>query len=338
MDHTKQLLRISDIAAAAPDVLRYRFTAAEGKLAPFLPGQYICLYYEIDGTTTGRPYSIASSPREAEEGGYYDLFIHVGGSFTSRWLGQHGTVGTAILASHPLGEFCITPETPRKIVGISGGMSVTPLRSMVRSIVDSDTDREISLFCGWDDPAAMLFREEFTALARGCDRVRVRFALAQNPRPEDKHGYFTAEDILPETDAAEAAYYLCGPQAMYDTLHDGLTAGGVRPDRYHREVPGELHCPPYPTAPGECYPLTIHTGSGTVTATAAAGESVLVALERAGVSPRAYCRSGSCGYCRSRLLSGEVWTDPDRAPAPADGVFHPCCSFPRSALTVVLPE
>lgn len=338
MDHTKQLLRISDIAAAAPDVLRYRFTAAEEKLAPFLPGQYICLYYEIDGTTTGRPYSIASSPREAEEGGYYDLFIHVGGSFTSRWLGQHGTVGTTIRASHPLGEFCIAPETPRKIVGISGGMSVTPLRSMVRSIVDSDTDREISLFCGWDDPAAMLFREEFTALARGCDRVRVRFALAQNPRPEDKHGYFTAEDILPETDAAEAAYYLCGPQAMYDTLHDGLTAGGVRPQHYRQEVPGEIHTPPYPTAPGERYPLTIHTGSGTVTATAAAGESVLVALERAGVSPRAYCRSGSCGYCRSRLLSGEVWTDPDRAPAPTDGVFHPCCSFPRSALTVVLPE
>ena len=227
MDHTKQLLRISDIAAAAPDVLRYRFTAAEGKLAPFLPGQYICLYYEIDGTTTGRPYSIASSPREAEEGGYYDLFIHVGGSFTSRWLGQHGTVGTTIFASHPLGKFCITPETPRKIVGISGGMSVTPLRSMVRSIVDSDTDREISLFCGWDDPAAMLFREEFTALARECNRVRVRFALAQNPRPEDKHGYFTAEDILPETDAAEAAYYLCGPQAMYQSLHSGLIAGGV---------------------------------------------------------------------------------------------------------------
>ena len=72
--------------------------------------------------------------------------------------------------------------------------------------------------------------------------------------------------------------------------------------------------------------------------TAAAEESVLVALERAGVSPRAYCRSGSCGYCRSRLLSGEAWTDPDRAPAPMDGVFHPCCSFPRSALTVVLPE
>ena len=64
-----------------------------------------------------------------------------------------------------------------------------------------------------------------------------------------------------------------------------------------------------------------------MTATAAAEESVLVALERAGVSPRAYCRSGSCGYCRSRLLSGEVWTDPDRAPAPTDGVFHPCCSF-----------
>ena len=49
MDHTKQLLRISDIAAAAPDVLRYRFTAAEGKLAPFLPGQYMASVLVVAG-------------------------------------------------------------------------------------------------------------------------------------------------------------------------------------------------------------------------------------------------------------------------------------------------
>ena len=71
---------------------------------------------------------------------------------------------------------------------------------------------------------------------------------------------------------------------------------------------------------------------------AAAGETVLVALERAGISPRAYCRSGTCGFCRARLLAGEVWTDPERAAAPSDGIFHPCCSFPRSALTVELPD
>ena len=338
MDHTKQALRVTEIEEIAPCVNRYRFTAAVGTPAPFLPGQYICLYYEIDGTTTCRPYSIASSPREAAVDGYYDLFIHVGGSFTSRWLGEHIAVGDTIMASHPLGEFCITSETPQKIVGISGGMSVTPLRAMAHCIADEMTDRELTLFCGWDTADGTLYREEFLALARRCSRIHVHFAVAQNPLPEDKHGYFTAEDILSCTDAAEAAYYLCGPQAMYRSLHNGLTAGGVTPERYHQEIPGEIHTPPYPTAAGECYPLTITSDGSAVTVNAAAGETVLVALERAGISPRAYCRSGTCGFCRARLLAGEVWTDPERAAAPSDGIFHPCCSFPRSALTVELPD
>ena len=338
MDHTKQTLRVTEIEQINPCVNRYRFTAAVGTPAPFLPGQYICLYYKIDGTTACRPYSIASSPREAAVGGYYDLFIHVGGGFTSHWLGKHITVGDTIMASHPLGEYCITADTPRKIVGISGGMSVTPLRAMARSIADELTEREITLFCGWDTNGEMLYREEFTALAERCDRIHVYFAVLRDPLPGDKRGYFTAEDILSRTDAAEAAYYLCGPQAMYRSLHDGLTAGGVAPARYHQEVPGELHRPPYPVSVEEHYPLTIMAGSRTVTVTAAAEETVLVALERAGVSPRAYCRSGSCGFCRAKLLTGKVWTDPARAGTPTDGMFHPCCSFPRSALTVVLPD
>ena len=338
MDHTKQLLRVAEIEAVAPYVNRYRFIAAHGAPAPFLPGQFLCLYYEIDGTTTCRPYSIASSPKEAAQGGYYDLFIHVGGSFTSRWLGRNIAVGDTVVASHPLGEFCISPQTPRKIVGISGGMSVTPLRSMVRSIVDELTDREITLFCGWDTDREVLFREEFMQLARECSRVRVQFSLVQDARTGDKQGYFTSQDILRETDAHAATYYLCGPQEMYHSLHDGLIAGGVTSERYHQEIPGELHSPDYATAPAEQYPLTIQTDSGSITVTANAKESVLVALERAGLSPRAYCRSGSCGFCRSRLLEGQVWTDPIRAKPPENGVFHPCCSFPRSALTVALPK
>ena len=99
-----------------------------------------------------------------------------------------------------------------------------------------------------------------------------------------------------------------------------------------------MYFPTNATAPAEQYPLTIQTDSGSITVTANANESVLVALERAGLSPRAYCRSGSCGFCRSLLLEGQVWTDPGRAKPPENSVFHPCCSFPRSALTVALPK
>lgn len=85
MQTDRQQLRVIQIEQINAWVRRYRLAPADShSLAPFLAGQYLNLFYEIDGATTCRPYSIASSPGEAQQG-YYDLYIHGGGSFTSPW-------------------------------------------------------------------------------------------------------------------------------------------------------------------------------------------------------------------------------------------------------------
>ena len=74
-----------------------------------------------------------------------------------------------------------------------------------------------------------------------------------------------------------------------------------------------------------------------------ADETVLVALERAGIAAPSHCRSGECGWCRSRLDNGEVFTPPEldarRAADIRNGYIHPCCTYPLSDLTVeIWPE
>jgi len=71
-------------------------------------------------------------------------------------------------------------------------------------------------------------------------------------------------------------------------------------------------------------------------------ETVLTALERAGLNPPALCRSGECGWCRSRLAGGEIYVSPENdRRRQADlkfGWFHPCSSYPRSDLIIEVPR
>ena len=69
---------------------------------------------------------------------------------------------------------------------------------------------------------------------------------------------------------------------------------------------------------------------------------MLVAIERAGIAAPSKCRSGECGYCRSKLLEGDVFITEDndgrRAADKKFGFIHPCSSYPLSDLFVEIPE
>ena len=64
-------------------------------------------------------------------------------------------------------------------------------------------------------------------------------------------------------------------------------------------------------------------------------------MERAGIRAPSRCRSGECGWCRSRLLAGEVFipekTDGRRWADAQFGYIHPCSSFPISDVTLEVP-
>ena len=341
MNTQKQLLRIEHVRQVNPWVRCFRLVSAEGKkLASFLPGQYLNLFYEIDGTTTSRPYSIASSPQDAEMG-FYELYIHGGGPFTAAWLFRHGLEGTTIRASMPMGDFHhIALRDGQKVIGISGGMSVTPLHSMARAVAQGTLDVDLTLFCGWDSAKEVLFRDEFEQYMAQSPKFHAIFAIDGDGAQTDERGYVTLEMIRRHVAPEGAAFFICGPNTMYQPLAHELSPLNIPAEKYHQELPGEIKLLS-DSCDARTYILTVVLEGTSRQIPMNSQETVLVAMERAGLAPEARCRSGHCGFCIMKLEEGtisvpEMW-DERAENEKQSGLIHPCCSFPCSDLYLSMP-
>jgi ferredoxin len=134
---------------------------------------------------------------------------------------------------------------------------------------------------------------------------------------------------------------------MYRYMSEELASFGLPPRRIRREAYGEVDdVTAEPGFPAELasstFTVRVHMGGSEERIPARACETVLVALERAKMAPPSQCRSGECGFCRSLLLSGDVyiWKDTDgrRAADKEFGYIHPCATYPLSNLEIRTPR
>jgi ferredoxin len=97
-----------------------------------------------------------------------------------------------------------------------------------------------------------------------------------------------------------------------------------------------------PEAAGQTFRLQVQIGGLSTEIPARGSETLLVALERANLAPPAHCRSGECGWCRSRLVRGQVYVnskgDGRRAADRHLGYVHPCATWPLSDLEIQVPR
>ena len=136
--------------------------------------------------------------------------------------------------------------------------------------------------------------------------------------------------------------FICGPQGMYRALEKQLPALGLRRKYVRAEVFGQITDPwnePDATVPDrDAYTVTVRRKGVEKQIVCRADESLLSAMERAGINAPSRCRSGECGFCHSRLVSGGCFI-PERCDRrrEADAIYgyiHPCCAFPRSDIVL----
>ena len=138
-----------------------------------------------------------------------------------------------------------------------------------------------------------------------------------------------------------------GRQAMYNYLDTQIEPLGLRRKYVRRELFGAIKNPwdqlDYPAGiRGKTFKMKLIQCGKEYEIPVSADEPVLVAAERAGICVPERCRSGECGWCRSRLLSGSVYvparTDGRRRADVAFGYIHPCASFAMSDLVLDVPN
>ncbi len=345
-----QHVKVTKIEEEASGCKRYYLAPNAEKgtnaLAWFSAGQYLSVSLQIGPMRLTRPYSIASSPREALEGIYMLTIQRVEGGIASQYIHDNWQVGTEVTVSEPLGNFTYEPlRDAGTVVAVVGGSSITPFRSLAKAIADGDEDADLVLLYGSRTLEDTIFQKDLKELESACSRIKVVNVFSHEEREGCEHGFITAELIKKYAPAGEYSLFVCGPQAMRQFVDKQIQTLGLRKKFIRNELFGEYFGPAkepdYPQDVAPEFKVTVRIAGNEQTITASSDVSLLRSLEASGIAAPAHCRSGECGWCHSRLVSGQVYTpksvDGRREADLLYGYIHPCCSFPVSDLVIEVP-
>ena len=346
----KQHVKVVRIEEEVGNAKRYYLAPNPEKgtkaLAWFSAGQYLSVTLKIGNMTLTRPYSLASSPRQALEGIYMLTIQKVEGGLASQFIHDNWQVGTEVTVSEPLGNFTYEPlRDAATVVAVVGGSSITPFRSLAMAIAEGDEDADLVLIYGSRTLADTMFQKDLKELEAACGRIKVVNVLSDEEVDDYEHGFITAELIKKYAPDGEYSIFVCGPQVMRKFVDKEIETLGLRKKFIRNELFGEYFGPAkeadYPENVAPAFRVTVRIAGTEQTITAPSDVSLLRSLEAAGIAAPAHCRSGECGWCHSRLVSGEVYTpksvDGRREADFIYGYIHPCCSFPLSDLVIEVP-
>ena len=342
-------LVVTDIRDASPTAKTVRFEkVGGGKLPPFYAGQFISLLFVIDGKVLCRPYSISSAPFEArKENGFVEITVRRSGGdgLICDYINESLKVGDTLLGNMGLGQFYYEPlRDAHHILALAGGVGITPFASMAKEIANGTMNAELTILYGSVNSNDVILKDELEAL--NSDRVHVVHVLSgDEPDWQGERGFLTAE-LIKKYSKGDTSYFICGPQVMYKFLREEIKKLDVPARRVRFEVFGQAKdITTFPGFPVEkkddVYTLTVMRGIHKDEIPAKATESIVVACERAGIVLLTDCRSGECGFCRTKVLKGEYYVCPEndgRRAADKDfNYVHACAAYPLSDMTIKIP-
>ena len=291
------------------------------KLPPYRPGQYLTVFIETD-MVLKRCYSLAAWQTDPL---CYELAIRkISGGQVSSWLHQHIETGSGIRVLAPRGAFTLEASAG-DVVLIAGGIGITPIRAMLHALLANDS--KIVLFYAARYVDDLIFHQEFIAAAEQHPNFRY-LPILSKPLPgwQGQCGRLDAQIVLkPLDNALQADFYLCAGSSMMDAIGTGLQQSGIMPEHIHFERfnPGAFN------SDGTAYRITL---DGHEAFEFKSAPTLLHGLEQQKISVASDCRSGHCGICRFKVLSGSVrWLLPKETELAEDEILS-CCVAPQSDL------
>lgn len=314
-------LLVSRIFEETPQVKTFRLTDPAGGKLPFnyLPGQFVTVTVSPKGLPVKRSYTIASSPTRRD---YCEITVkHEEQGTVSHYLNTQVHEGELLQLNGPSGKFTFTGEEADSIVLIAGGVGITPLMSIVRYLTDRSWKGDIFFFFACWSEKSIIFREEIEYLEKRYANLRVCIIL-EKPTDSSEQVYLKGritKEILNERvpEIASHRVHICGPPPMIESVKQMLDELEVSKENIYTEIfVGKL------PSPKTTVPLTPEDAGKTAIATFARSrkiavlspdKTILEASEDVGVNIDYSCRIGTCGICKTRLLSGKVTMDVEEA-------------------------
>ncbi|MDF1695211.1 MAG: phenylacetate-CoA oxygenase/reductase subunit PaaK [Saprospiraceae bacterium] len=346
-------LQVEDVHSETEDSVVVSFSVPTELQSEFqyTPGQYLTLETEIGGEDVRRSYSLCSAPHEKE---WKVAIKQVTDGKFSTFANQKLKAGDQVNVMAPTGNFKLVThaENQNHYVAFAAGSGITPIMSMIKSVLNEEANSTFTLFYGNRQLDSIIFREELEALKNQfLNRLSLHHILSKEKLGSplffgridgEKCKKFGAVFFDP---AKVHSFYLCGPSQMIFAIQDELKNLGVDGSKIHFELfttsdikieKKEEEASFDPSTESkvtiildeESFDMPLKYG----------GLSVLDAALAAGADLPYACKGGVCSTCKAKIMEGEVVMDLNYALEPDElekGYVLTCQSHPRTAEVTV---
>lgn len=313
-------LKIKDLRRETAECVSIAFdiTTDLREIFSFKAGQYLTLRTHINGEEVRRSYSICSSPNDNE------LRIAVkqieDGKF-STFANQHLRRGDVLEAMPPMGNFTteINPQNTKQYIFIAVGSGITPIFSLLKTILQSEPNSICTLIYGNRNAASVIFREQIEGLKNTYLNRFQLFHVLSRERMENElnFGRLTFDKINLFFDKIDHLlrgddFFVCGPVEVVEAVKNILHQKNIDAKKVHFEL---FNAPNQKTPQKRTIRQTaqsivkIKMDGLTFDVPTPEGMSILDAAQMAGADLPFACKGGVCCTCRAKLVEGAVEMD-----------------------------
>ncbi len=286
LGHGPLALRVDGIRQRTPRVRSYELRSADGTgLPPVAAGSHIDVPVRLrSGVISTRRYSIASDPSRRDA---YEIAVLREEQGSGGSVAVHADVqlGTILCCGLPGNDFALHSDD-RPAVLIAGGIGITPIKAMAEQL--RADGRSVDLH----------YAVRSLGEAPYLDCLRGMLPAGLHVYAADRQQRLDVSSLIARS-APESVFYVCGPTRLIDAVHDAASAAGVAANRVRSERFAA------PDAKAASQPLIVTLGRSGQRIAVAADQTILEAIEAAGVAAPSGCRAGNCGTCQVRVLRGQ---------------------------------
>ncbi|MCH2217829.1 MAG: ferredoxin--NADP reductase [Flavobacteriales bacterium] len=337
--HTFYNVKIRNINKETAHTVSIVFDIPESIRSHFIfkAGQYITLKSHINGEEVKRAYSICSSPRSGEV--KVAIKAIEKGTF-SVYATEQLKEGDCIEIHQPEGKFILEPEGGRHYIAFAAGSGITPVLSMIKTVLEDTPDAHFTLIYGNRSKADTIFKSELEVLQKDYShRFNLHYIFSRERvsgslfgRIDEGFANYYLRNIYKDVSFDSA--YLCGPEGMIKTVSNTLQDNGIDESKIFFELftssdEGDASG----VRDGETA-ITILVDDEEVSFTMSQTDTILAAALRNNIDAPYSCQGGVCSSCVAKVTKGSavmtknsILTDGEVH----DGFVLTCQAYPTSS-------
>jgi ring-1,2-phenylacetyl-CoA epoxidase subunit PaaE len=322
MDHQFYSLRVVEVRQESPDSVSLVFEN-HSQFNHYLSGQFLTIKANIEGEYIRRAYSLCSSPVAGEP--LAVTVKKVTGGKMSSWIYDKVKGGSMLEVMPPIGNFVFRPHSSKKrwFMLYAAGSGITPVYSMLKSILISEPQSFVSLLFGNRTTQDIMYKDSLQTL---CDKYPSRFKVVHCLSQPDENWFgergrideelimHTLEYLKPVSPFEETLVYMCGPVQMMDVASVVVEQQGVKKENIHREsFTASIDKAAIEASVEELEirdrTIEVQLDGKSFQVLVSRGKTILDAALDKDLDMPYSCQSGLCTACRGKCLVGKVHMD-----------------------------